>query len=145
MPPEVDLHSGLGQPHHPFVPLDATPADQRRHRRDRVGIRELRGTCPKVPDTTQNAGRQVEAPAAQAIALVGVGEQRRGFGIDGDRRATRGAVDPGREAVVAVPGVLRLDAVYVGNRGRGGARCVHLVVGPEQELVLRGHCSKQSA
>jgi hypothetical protein len=31
---EVDLHPGLGQAHRPFVPLDTTPAYQRRRCRD---------------------------------------------------------------------------------------------------------------
>jgi hypothetical protein len=79
------------------------------------------------------------------MALVGVGQQRRGFGVDGDSRAARGAIDPGRDAVVAVARVLCLDAVHVGDGGLGRAGCARVVIGPEQELVLRRHRSKQRA
>jgi hypothetical protein len=79
------------------------------------------------------------------MAVIGITQQCVGLGIDRDRRAARGAIDPRGHAVVAIARILRLDASHIGYRGFGQRARAAFVVVPDLQLVRRGHCVKAEA
>ena len=89
---EIELHAALRQPHVDVVPLDALPADQCARCGELAAVGTSGGRRRKSHARAQNARRQVEAPAAQAMAAVGVAQQRRRLGVDrhGATRRPRG-------------------------------------------------------
>jgi hypothetical protein len=105
---EVELHARYGQRDAGPFPTQLVPADARQERPDLLAG----GNAPRreIPDPAQDAGGDVEEPFALLEAGGRVVEQSRRLLVDDHAgRIAGAAVDPGRDAVVDVAGVLRLE------------------------------------
>ena len=142
---EIEFHATLRQLHVRVVPPDALPADQlARHRKLALGGDERRAAA-EIPRTAQHARRQVEAAPAQLMTAVGVSQQCRRLAVDRDRRRAGCAVDGARHTVIPIAAELRFDAQHVGNRDLRDAIGPRAPVGPQFQLVVRGHRAKRIA
>ena len=142
---EIDFHPGARQPDRVLAPLDLRPADQRERVCEHLLGRQLRRLPPEIPGAPQHPRREIEKAAALRVAALRVGEQRRGFGVDRDRRAAGGAIDARREAVVAIARILGLDALDIGNRGGCRPLRARGIGSVELHVVLRRHRAKRKA
>jgi hypothetical protein len=112
---EVELHPLDRQHEARPLPDQLRPADERTRRFERRGIREL--VRAEIPDPAQHAGSRIEAPTALAMGRRREVEQRCRLLVDLEAaRIARAPRDLGGETVLAVAGVLDLEARDLARR-----------------------------
>jgi hypothetical protein len=112
---EVELHARARQHDARRAPAHLLPADERKECVDRRLCRQRARL--EAPGPAQDAGADVEEPAALQPAGVRIVEQASGLLVHLDAvRVTRTAVDARREAVVSVARELRLEPQHLGAR-----------------------------
>ncbi len=120
-------------------PTSASAASSARASGTRGGPRRKSQTWRRTP------GGEVEKPVAQRETAIGIRKQRRGLGVDRDRRAAGGAIDPRRIAVVAVARVLGFDAATSAIAAAATSRATRLGRREQLQLVVRRHRAEHRA
>jgi hypothetical protein len=103
------------------------------------------GAGVETPGAAQDAGADVEEPAAFAVAGGGVVQQRGGLAIHRDAAAGCGhAVDGGQVAVLAVAGIARLQPRHLGDGGTEQVCCLGRAGGGQAQFAGRTHRAEGS-